>query len=183
MSPSAVPGRHRRRARWVLSASCASVIVVGAWQIDRLCGVEAAIGSAVVAATLGSSSHPSASSLVFYPVAGGAYRALEITWQCSTYVAALPLLLLTALAALLPSARPRSMVAVLVAGLVVVASANQLRLLVIAAATARWGDDGFEVAHRLVGSGIVLLSVVAGLAAIVRLHGRTTSPRTEVPGT
>lgn len=180
-SETAASGPARAsRAALALSACCLVAEVVGFTQIERLRELEAAVGAVLVGLLMGSSYHQAGSPLVFYPVGDGRYRALEITWQCSSFVAATPILLVTGLAVLLPNARPRTMAALLAVGLLIVAAANQLRLLVIAVATRRWGDEGFELSHRVVGSGIVLLSVIATLGLIVRAHAaRPVSARAE----
>lgn len=145
--------------------------------LDRLRAMEAALGARVVRAVMGAGGNPPASALVSYPVGGDRFRALEITWQASTAASAVPILVVTALACLLPQARPRAVVARAAVGIVVVAVANQLRVLVIAAATARWGDDGFLVAQHLVGSGVVLVSAGATIVALAAA-GRTSSRST-----
>jgi len=53
-------------------------------------------------------------------------------------------------------------------GVAVVALVNQLRILIIALSTSWWGRDGYELSHRLVGSGLVLLSVAMGVSLVWR---------------
>lgn len=145
---------------------------MGLLGLDRWCAWEAAAGARAIAPLLGSSYHAPGSPLIVLPVGDGRYRALEVTWQCSSLVASLPILLVAAAASLLPSARPRATILASAAGLAIVAVANQARIVLIAVATARWGDDGFTLSHRLVGSGLVLVSVIGSLALLVRgRHG------------
>lgn len=113
--------------------------------------------------------------MVYFPTGSLTTRSLEITWQCSVVWAAVPLLAFSAGLVLVPRTSCARVVLAAALGTVVVAVANQLRLLVIALSTAWWGRDGFEVSHRIVGSGLVLVSVVVGLALVWR-SGPAGSP-------
>lgn len=158
------------------AVACLLAALLAIALVDRLRALEAALGARVVQVAMGAGSHPPSSALVSYPVGGGRFRALEVTWQASSVAIAVPILAVSALACLLPRARPQTVVARAAAGIVVVAGANQLRLLVIAAATARWGDDGFLVAQQLVGSGIVVVSVGATVVAVARARPTPRPP-------
>lgn len=160
-----VPLGVRRRA---LAASFLAVAVGGLVHLDDLRRCEATLGAALVRVVLGDGVHRPSGSLISYPVADGRFRSLDITWQASSAVVAAPVLVLVALACLHPTARPGAMALRATVGVALIVVANQLRFVVIALATARWGDDGFQVAHQLVGSGLVLLALGVAVAGILR---------------
>lgn len=162
-----------------LAASCLVVAVAGLVRLDDLRRCEAALGAALVRLVLGDGVHRPSGSLISYPVPGGRFRSLDITWQASSAVVAAPILVLVALACLHPAARPGAMALRAAVGVALIVGANQLRFVVIALATARWGDDGFQVAHQLVGSGLVLLALGVSVAGVLRARQQ---PRVEASG-
>jgi exosortase/archaeosortase family protein len=175
---ASVRGRHEALGR-AGRVGVAAALLWAAWtaveEMDRLRHAEAWLGAHVVAAVMGRSYHPSGSALVHYPVGPLTTRALEITWQCSVVWAMVPVLAMAAGLVLVPGTSWWRVVVAAAIGVVVVGVVNQLRLLVIALATAWWGRDGFEVSHRLVGSGLVLLSVAVALSFVWRSTPRQTS--------
>lgn len=181
----AVAGRFellRRAVRVLLAGALLWVALLAVQHMEQLRHAEAWAGAQVVEVVMGESYHPPGSALVYFPDQPGTTRALEITWQCSVVWAAVPVLALTAGMVLVPRTSVRRLLGASAAAIVVVAVVNQLRLLVIALATARWGRDGFEVSHRLVGSGLVLLSVAAALSLVWRSGPPSPEMRTSGDG-
>jgi len=162
--------RVRFGGRVVVGLALLYVAVRAVEEIDRLRFLEAEIGSHVVERVMGQSYHPAGTALVYYPGGGpkGTFRALEITWQCSVVWAVVPILAVAAGLVLVPRVSWWRLVLAVAVGVAVVALVNQLRILIIALSTSWWGRDGYELSHRLVGSGLVLLSVAMGVSLVWR---------------
>jgi len=167
-------GRRSRRfqipARLAVAAGLVTLAVVAVRNLDGLMVAEAELSSHVVALVMGSSPRSMASDYVIYPVSGapGGHRALRITWQCSVVWAALPILGLSAALVLIPRVSWWRLLASAAGGVGLVVVVNQLRILLIAVASAAWGRDGYEISHRVVGSGLVIASVALGAGLIWR---------------
>jgi exosortase/archaeosortase family protein len=166
--PDAV-GRSRARAgpvALVLAAGAAAVVVAG----EHVRRLEAVAARPLVAVLLGRAERPPGSAVVNYPAHGssGALAGLRITPSCSSASLVAVFAALGALAVL-----TRRFAGGRVVGAVLVASGflfvvNLLRVVAVAGATHRWGADGFELAHRVVGSGLVVVAATVALAAAHR---------------
>jgi exosortase/archaeosortase family protein len=155
-------------ARRATATSCLALAALALATLDQLRRWEAALGAVVVGWVLGEGVERPSSSLLSYPVDSGRFRSLDITWQASSAVVVVPILVVVALACLHPAARPGALALRATVGVVLIVTSNQLRFVVIALATARWGDDGFQVAQQLVGSGLVLLAFGVAVAGVLR---------------
>jgi exosortase/archaeosortase family protein len=93
---------------------------------------------------------------------------LDITAECTVGVLLLPLLLAYCAFVIFRGVRIRSALTGLGQAFVIVAVANELRLVSIMVAWHRWGTTGLWVAHVLVGSIVSLAAVVVALAIQLR---------------
>ncbi|KHK99912.1 hypothetical protein LK09_00850 [Microbacterium mangrovi] len=111
--------------------------------------------------------------------------ALEITAQCASYVAVVPLLVLFALILGLTRVSWARWGAAALIGVAGMLLTNQIRLWMIAASTAAWGmDPGYTLSHGFVGSafGIIGFAAFAVLSLALldpRLIGRGRRTRRE----
>jgi exosortase/archaeosortase family protein len=108
--------------------------------------------------------------IIFFETAGSRTVGLQITASCTAIFLMVPFFFLAALMMLIPRLRvARTLLAVAVS-LMVVFWLNQLRLLIIAWATHRWGiGQGFDWAHILAGAILTTLSMLIALYLFFRL--------------
>jgi exosortase/archaeosortase family protein len=103
------------------------------------------------------------------------FFGLKITAQCSAFLLMTPLFLVAAVMCLRPRFRPSRLLGSLAVFAVLVVVVNQIRLVVIAALTDRFGlDAGFGIAHNLVGALVMLLGLIGGIALFVKLVTRVS---------
>lgn len=98
------------------------------------------------------------------------YFGLKITAQCSAFLIMTPLFLVAAVMCLRPRFKPSRLLGSVAVFAVLVIVVNQLRLVVIAGLTDRFGlGSGFGIAHNLVGALVMLLGLIGGIALFVKL--------------
>lgn len=107
--------------------------------------------------------------LVIFAWTGGPGISMQVTAECTAALIAGPLCIVAAAMLALPRTSPRRLAVALLASVVTVCVANQIRLLCIAVAVQRWGLSGYELSHRFIGSLISIAGFVAGALLLVRL--------------
>lgn len=139
--------------------------------------LEAAASRPILAVVMGRAVHLPGSDSVYYPdYDGNGFRAMTVTASCSSALVVGPMLAAGGLLALLRRIAPwRAALAMLAAAscLVVV---NFFRIACIAVATREFGRNGYLVAHRGVGSAMVLFSVAASLVVAYRVVASDSPP-------
>ncbi|MDH6544039.1 archaeosortase/exosortase family protein [Streptomyces sp. SPB4] len=104
----------------------------------------------------------------FFDAGTGRDQGLRLTLACSVVLLLVPLLLTGAAVLATGRGGPARVTAAAGVAALLLVVLNQVRLVMIVAATRRWGDTGFGWAHGVLGSCIVL----AGLAVTFRLFFR-----------
>jgi exosortase/archaeosortase family protein len=95
---------------------------------------------------------------------------LQITNECTVLLLIVPMLFTAGLITLFRRFRVPRVLLGLLAGVVIVGVTNQLRILLIAWATQRYGlGVGYEVTHKFVGSVLALLGFAVGLLAMLKI--------------
>lgn len=100
---------------------------------------------------------------------------VDVTTECTVGILILPLVLAYCVMVSFSGVRVRSALTGLSVGFLVVAVANELRLVSILVAWHRWGRGGLWISHILVGSIVSLVAVVAALGLQLKSsmrHGR-----------
>jgi exosortase/archaeosortase family protein len=101
-------------------------------------------------------------SIVYIHSGPSSFQGLNITPECTSAFLIAPILLLAGAMALLARRRsiPRIITAATIATAVLL-TANQLRIAMIAEFIRRWGmGEGYPIAHRVLGSLLILFAVV-----------------------
>jgi exosortase/archaeosortase family protein len=110
---------------------------------------------------------------VYLNIGSTDYFGLKITAQCSAFLIMTPLFLVAAVMCLRPRFSPARLLGSVAVFAVLVLVVNQIRLVVIAALTDRFGlGAGFGIAHNLVGAVVMLLGLIGGIALFVKLVTR-----------
>ena len=95
---------------------------------------------------------------------------LQITNECTVLLLIVPMLFIAGLIILFRRFRVHNVLFGLVMGVLVVTFTNQVRVLLIAWATAHYGFDlGYEVSHKFVGSVLAILGFALGVLVMFRL--------------
>ncbi|MFE5535455.1 exosortase/archaeosortase family protein [Streptomyces sp. NPDC056492] len=99
----------------------------------------------------------------YFDVGTGRDQGLRLTLACSVVLLLVPLLSISAVVLAAGRARMLRVLTATVCASAALVAVNQIRLLVIAEASRKWGDAGFGWAHSVAGSFIVL----AGVAVVL----------------
>lgn len=119
--------------------------------------------------------------IVYFETAASRTVGLEITASCTAIFLVVPFFFLGAIMAFIPRVRVMRLLSGLALGAATVFLLNQVRLLLIAWATWRWGvAQGFDWSHILAGGVVTTIGVLIGLFLFFRfsLAGRRWSPST-----
>jgi exosortase/archaeosortase family protein len=114
--------------------------------------------------TSGRTSHVDDRAVVLFGLGTTGARGLRVTAECSALALVLPIVALAAF--LIGFGRRFSVTRVLVASVgagAVILMVNTIRIALIAAATQRWGAEGYEITHLFVGSLVSLIGFSLGL--------------------
>jgi exosortase/archaeosortase family protein len=131
---------------------------------------EAAMSRPVLAVLLGEAVHVGGTDLVFYPnYAAPGLRALKVTLSCSSVLLVGPMLIMGGAMSLVRRFSPLRAAWAMVAAATLVFTVNLLRIAVIAVATRHLGRDGYELSHRIIGSGIVLVAAAVAFMLAYRI--------------
>jgi exosortase/archaeosortase family protein len=151
------------RLAGVLFAAAFTALAVGIGiNLPMFRSVEAGAAAAFTRRLLGLRTVHLTGSDTFYFAHQGAWRGLQVSDECSAGILTAIVCALAAFLFLVGRATiGRGLLAAAAASDLVVL-ANQLRLVVVAWAYARWGDAGYHWSHVVVGSLITMLAALAG---------------------
>ncbi|MCJ1713477.1 exosortase S [Microbacterium sp. M1A1_1b] len=164
----AVADRPARRhgGHLVLAALAVAAAVAVLATSGRIHPLEAR-GVAAALAPLADGGTAASGNVAYFGIGTATVHGIQITPMCSSVVLVVPLLLLSAVLALVTRGRRTPRVALaLTASVVLVVACNTIRYLGSALALQAWGEQGFDVVHEYAGS----LFVIAGFAAAFLLQ-------------
>jgi exosortase/archaeosortase family protein len=152
----------------------AAALVIGAglliWGNRILRAGELVISGAVMSLGAGHTVLYRPAHDVFFQTTASRTVGLQITASCTAIFLMVPFFVLGGLMVLIPRLNVARLLLGVVVGATVVFCLNQLRLLIIAWATHRWGiDRGFDWAHILAGAILTTLSMLTALFLFFRL--------------
>ncbi|HWJ98636.1 MAG TPA: archaeosortase/exosortase family protein [Acidimicrobiales bacterium] len=134
---------------------------------------EAALAAPPLKFVLGEGVHVPGTDLVFYPnYSGHGLRALKVTMSCSSVLVVGPMIAMGGIMAMVRRFSPVRAVVAMGAAAATMFTINLGRIVLIAVATRQFGRDGFEVSHRVVGSGIVLAAATVAFVVAYRIVAR-----------
>lgn len=167
VTPAARPVRHHGE-HVLLAALAAAAAVAALATANRIHPLEARLVAATLA-PLADGGTAASGNVTYFGIGTAAVHGIQITPMCSSVVLVVPLLLLSAVLALVTRGSRTGSVAVgLAASVVLVIACNTLRYLGSALALQGWGEQGFDVVHEYAGS----LFVIAGFAVAFLLQLR-----------
>lgn len=142
--------------------------------------VEAAVARLPLGLLVGEAVHVPGTDLVFYPdYAGPGLRALKVTFSCSSVPLLAPLALLGGVLACTRRLSPLRVLVGVAAAAAIVFAVNLGRILLIAVVTARFGVDGYELSHRIVGSAVTVAGACLAFALTFRIISTSARRRGE----
>ncbi|GAA4166505.1 hypothetical protein GCM10022286_31250 [Gryllotalpicola daejeonensis] len=118
-----------------------------------------------------------AGSIVWFGLGTDQVTGFQITTLCSTVILVTPLL---AIAGVLLLVRPLALGRVLIGlavGVGIVTVCNLLRYGFAAFAMQGWGNDGFELVHRYLGSLLVIAGFIAAFILLLRVATTRRAPK------
>jgi len=138
--------------------------------------VEARVGAVLMAPAVDGGA-ASSGPIIWFGLGTGQVNGFQITTLCSTVILFAPLL---AVAGVMLLVRPLALGRVLVGlaiGLCLVAACNLARYCFAAMAMQAWGEDGFELVHRYLGSLLVIAGFIAAFILLLRVATLRREPR------
>jgi exosortase/archaeosortase family protein len=173
-----IPGASK-----ALRVTMALVMLAGAgmflWGSRVLRAAELVVTGSVMSLGAGHTVLYSPAHIIFFETAGSRTVGLQITASCTAIFLMVPFFLLAAFMMLIPRLQVARLLLGVAVSLMVVFWLNQLRLLIIAWATHRWGiGQGFDWAHILAGAVVTTMSMLIALYLFFRLSlaGRPARP-------
>lgn len=150
-----------------------AMVALGAYLVYRQADVrvfEARLSRPILAVLLGTAKHPPGTDLVYYPnfAVSGGLRGLRVTLSCSSVLVVGPMLVMGGAMAMVRRFSPWRAVWAMALAATCMFVINLMRIAVIAVSTYNWGRDGYEVTHRVVGSGIVLVAATVAFVVAYR---------------
>ncbi|WP_147918445.1 hypothetical protein [Ruania zhangjianzhongii] len=116
-----------------------------------------------------------AGDTIYFSWTGGPLIGLQDTWECTVALLAAPLCAIGGALLALTRVPAHRLLTGLVLALVLVVAVNQVRLAMIAISLQRWGLDGYDLSHKVLGSIVAIAGFV--LAAMVFLKIAGASPK------
>ncbi|GAA4174574.1 exosortase S [Gryllotalpicola koreensis] len=177
---SAIAGRPAGVAGRAASVAVALALLAlaGALMLaqEQFRDVEARV-AAVLMAPIVHGDAAAAGSIVWFGLGSGHVNGFQITTLCSTVILITPLLAMVGVMLLVrPLALGRVLVGLAI-GAGLVAACNLLRYSLAAIALQTWGDDGFELVHRYLGSLLVIAGFIAAFILLLRVATTTRRPQ------
>lgn len=178
MTPTATTFPPYSRLRRVLRIAVGLVLIgtavgVLAWQQQVRTG-EMNLAGAWFHLVLSGTTH-TAGDTIYFSWTGGPLIGLQDTWECTVALLAAPLCGIGGALLALTRMPVRRLLTGLVAALVLVIAVNQIRLAMIAISLQRWGLDGYDLSHKVLGSIVAIAGFV--IAAMVFLKIAGASPK------
>lgn len=153
----------------VLLAAAAGLLV---WQQQVRAG-EMSLAGAWFHLVLSGTTH-TAGDTIYFTWTGGPLIGLQDTWECTVALLAAPLCAIGGALLALTRMPVRRLLTGLVVALGLLIAVNQVRLAMIAVSLQRWGLDGYDLSHKVLGSIFAIAGFV--LAAMVFLKIAGASP-------
>jgi len=166
MSTAAIGRSRPAGGRWALAGSIVTVLAVAGAHGASYRRTEAAL-AARAWNLLHSEDAVASGANVWFGLGRSDAYGLAITPQCSSLFLVMPVAAIAVAALARRQLRVRRIVAALLAGVLVVAAGNVVRVATIAGLVQRWGiRRGYDWGHLVIGSVLSVLFVAASLAAL-----------------
>lgn len=169
-------GRRGIAPRFLLIPVLLGLSALSVLESETVREFEAATVARLLEALPGVHGATATTEAVYGASSGGGFAWFRITPECTSALLSIPLLLLTALLLLRRHVRLLRVCSAALLSLLLLCSFNQLRLLLVALASLRWQQSGYEWSHLLVGSVLSLIGVASAVGVLLRL---SMGPRTK----
>ena len=116
-----------------------------------------------------------AGDTIYFSWTGGPLIGLQDTWECTVALLAAPLCAIGGVLLALTRMPVHRLLTGLALALVLVIAVNQVRLAMVAVSLQRWGLDGYDLSHKILGSIVGIAGFV--IAAMVFLKIAGASPK------
>lgn len=180
MTPRATTIAPYSRLRRVLRIAVGLVLLATAtalltWQQQVRAG-EMGLAGAWFHLVLTGTTH-TAGDTIYFSWTGGPLIGLQDTWECTVALLAAPLCAIGGGLLALTRIPVRRLLTGLVAALVLVIAVNQIRLAMIAVSLQRWGLDGYDLSHKVLGSIVAIAGFVIAAMVFLKIAGAPAKGR------